>query len=205
MHEKKKKRERLIERGAGGIITALIPAIAFGLGTWQVFRLGWKTELLAILEDRLIRPPLPLPPRIDPTAIKEFDYRRVHARGRFLHDKEMLIGPRIRDGQNGYFVVTPLEREGAASTVLVNRGWIPKKFKRKEDRDKEALPQGDVVVEGLLREPWAKNFFTPDNNPEKKEFYFPDVGQMAEVSGSEPVWVEETMGEFVVGLFHMPV
>lgn len=177
----------------------MIPAIAFGLGTWQVFRLGWKTELLAILEDRLIRPPLPLPPRIDPTAIKDFDYRRVHARGRFLHDKEMLIGPRIRDGQNGYFVVTPLEREGGASTVLVNRGWVPKKFERKEDRSKEALPQGEVLVEGLLREPWTKNFFTPDNNPEKGEFYFPDVRQMAQVSGSEPVWVEETMGEFVVG------
>lgn len=119
----------------------------------------------------------------------------MHARGWFLHDKEMLIGPRIRDGQNGYFVVTPLEREGA-STVLVNRGWVPKKFKRKEDRSKEALPQGEVMVEGLLREPWTKNFFTPDNNPEKGEFYFPDVGQMAQVSGSEAVWVEETMGEF---------
>lgn len=111
----------------------------------------------------------------------------------------MLIGPRIRDGQNGYFVVTPLEREGGASTVLVNRGWVPKKFERKEDRSKEALPQEEVLVEGLLREPWTKNFFTPDNNPEKGEFYFPDVRQMAQVSGSEPVWVEETMGEFVVG------
>ena len=36
--------------------------------------------------------------------------------------------------------------------------------------------------------------FTPDNRPELGHFYFPDVRQMAEFSGSDPVWIEETMG-----------
>jgi surfeit locus 1 family protein len=49
-------------------------------------------------------------------------------------------------------------------------------------------------VEGLLREPWKKNMFTPDNSPQTKEFYFPDVEQMAKLTGSQPVWIEETMG-----------
>ena len=151
--------------------------------------------MIAKFEDRLIRTPLPLPPRIDPSAIKDFDYRRVYATGHFRHDQEMLIGPRIRDGNNGYLVVTPLERGGEGTTVLVNRGWIPKKLKSQADR-KEGLPTGEVTVEGLLREPWKKNMFTPDNKPERGEFYFPDVLQMANVSGSQPVWVEETMGSF---------
>ena len=173
--------------------TALIPITAFALGTWQVLRLGWKTELIARFEDRLIRKPLPLPPQIDPTAIKDFDYRRVYATGRLRHDQEMLIGPRIHDGKNGYLVVTPLERDGRASTVLVNRGWISKKLKRQADRA-EGLPKGNLMVEGLLREPWRKNIFTPDNKPESGEFYFPDVHQMAKFTGSQPVWIEETMG-----------
>lgn len=105
----------------------------------------------------------------------------------------MLIGPRIRDGNNGYLVVTPLERDDDASTVLISRGWIPKKLKNQADR-KEGLPRGPVMVEGLLREPWKKNIFTPDNKPEKGEFYFPDVQQMAKFTKSEPVWIEETMG-----------
>ena len=143
--------------------TALMPLTAFALGSWQVQRLNWKTSLITKFEDRLIKPPLPLPPNIDPSVLSEFDYRRVYTEGYFRHDQEMLIGPRIRDGANGYLVVTPLEREGG-SKILVNRGWIPKKFEQQDDRP-EGVPQGLVMVEGLLREPWKKNLFTPDNNP----------------------------------------
>ena len=98
----------------------------------------------------------------------------------------------MRDSKNGYLVITPLERAGNGSTVLVNRGWIEKKFGKQAER-KAGLPEGEVMVEGLLREPWKKNMFTPNNKPEIGEFYFPDVQQMAEVSGSCAIWIEETM------------
>jgi surfeit locus 1 family protein len=38
--------------------------------------------------------------------------------------------------------------------------------------------------------------FTPDNNLQTKEFYFPDVEQMAKLTGSQAVWIEETMGSW---------
>jgi surfeit locus 1 family protein len=186
--------------GYGLIVLAIIPVTAFALGTWQVQRLKWKTDLIAKSEDRLVAPPLPLPPRIDPAAIPEFDYRRVLATGKFRHDQEMLIGPRMRDGEEGYMVVTPLEREGDGTTVLVNRGWISKSKRAQKDR-KESLVDGVVTVEGLLREPWKKNMFTPNNRPDIGEFYFPDVVQMAQLTGSQPIWVEQTMGM----LFRLPL
>ena len=182
----------------GLAILATIPITAFFLGCWQVQRLGWKTDLIAKFEDRLVRDPLPLPPVIDPEAIKDFDYRRVYARGKFRHDQEMLIGPRLHDGEDGYLVITPLERSdefrGAKgnTTVLVNRGWINKEHASQASRP-EGLPTGEVVVEGLLREPWKKNSFTPGNKPQEGKWYFPDVYEMAEHVGSQPVWVEETM------------
>lgn len=179
--------------GYGLIVLAIIPVTAFALGTWQVQRLKWKTDLIAKSEDRLVAPPLPLPPRVDPAAIPDFDYRRVVATGRFRHDQEMLIGPRMRDGEEGYMVVTPLEREGEGTTVLVNRGWISKSKRAQRDR-KDSLVDGVVTVEGLLREPWKKNMFTPKNRPDIGEFYFPDVAQMAQLTGSQPIWVEQTMG-----------
>ncbi|KAK7756650.1 surf-like protein [Diatrype stigma] len=206
--------------GWGLLVLAVIPVTALALGTWQVQRLGWKTELVARFEDRLVREPLPLPPRVDPAAIHDFDYRRVVARGRFRHDREMLVGPRMHDGEQGYMVVTPLERDGGdgdgsgngTTTVLVNRGWINKKMRDQRARaaqapaqgGEEALPRGEVVVEGLLREPWKKNMFTPDNRPDIGEFYFPDVEQMAALTGSQAVWVEQTMGAFSFpsSLFH---
>jgi surfeit locus 1 family protein len=115
----------------------------------------------------------------------------VLVRGTFRHDQEMLLGPRVRDGVNGYFVITPMERPGG-DKILVNRGWIPK-ARREQKTRKEGLPTGEVIVEGLLRAPWKKNYFTPDNRPDKGEFYFSDVAQMAALTGAKPVWIEETM------------
>lgn len=149
---------------------------------------------MATYEDRLVRDPLPLPPHIDASAVSEFDYRRVYASGTFRHDQEMLIGPRMHEGTNGFMVITPLEREGEGTTILVNRGWISKEKMKHEDR-RGGLPQGQVTVEGLLRSPWKKNMFTPTNIPEEGKFYFPDVEQMAQYTGSQAVWVEETMGK----------
>lgn len=210
------------KHGPGLIILALIPVTAFALGTWQVFRLRWKTDLLAKCEDRLVRPPLPLDPQNVADAVEhsqsgggngasDFDYRRIVAVGTFRHDQEMLVGPRVREGVAGYFVVTPLEimdtqnpddpsaTEGQKkTTILVNRGWISREHRDRRQRARVAggLPRGIVRVEGMLRAPWKKNFFTPDNRPEKGEFYFPDVNGMASLTGSLPVWVEATMGTY---------
>jgi len=97
-------------------------------------------------------------------------------------------------------VVTPLEREGdPGATVLVNRGWISKKLADQSTRP-DGLTTGEVQVEGMLRQPWKKNMFTPDNRPDKGEFYFPDVYQMAELTGSQPVWIEQTMGKLSYSL-----
>ena len=210
------------KHGPGLIILALIPITAFALGTWQVFRLRWKTDLLAKCEDRLVRPPLPLDPENVADAVEhsksgggdgasDFDYRRIVAVGTFRHDQEMLVGPRVREGVAGYFVVTPLEIVDARNpdapaaaegqkktTILVNRGWISREQRDQRRRARVAggLPHGLVRIEGMLRAPWKKNYFTPDNRPDKGEFYFPDVNGMAELTGSLPVWVEATMGTF---------
>jgi surfeit locus 1 family protein len=103
----------------------------------------------------------------------------------------MLVGPRICDGENEFQVVTPLERP-SGDKILVNRGWISKKMKDHKNRDRDALPTGEVAVEGLLRSPWKTNMFSPDNRPDIGEFYFPDIQQMAGHLSAQPVWVEET-------------
>ena len=188
------------QHGPGLIILAIIPITAFILGCWQVQRLGWKTELVARFEDRLTFPPLELPLRIDPAAVQDFDYRRVYARGVLRHDQEMLIGPRMLDGEEGYTVVTPLERRDARGNVhkiLACRGWIKKEAAPQWFRKKNgALPEGEVTIEGLLRIPPKGNMFTPKNEPEKGKWFFPSVEEMAQYSGSQAVWVEETMSKY---------
>jgi surfeit locus 1 family protein len=187
------------KHGPGLIILAIIPITAFILGCWQVQRLGWKTDLVARFEDRLTFPPLELPLRIDESMLDAFDYRRVYARGHLRHDQEMLIGPRILDGEEGYTVITPLERRderGNIHKILCCRGWIKKDTAPQWFRKNSGgLPEGEVFIEGLLRIPPKGNMFTPKNEPEKGKWFFPSVNEMAEYTGSQRVWVEETMSE----------
>lgn len=106
------------------IIFQSIPAATFALGTWQVQRKTWKENLIKNLKDRSEATPIELPATAD--EIEKLEYFPVHVRGKFLHDKEIYIGPRsllvegdastksslISKGQStsqGYLVITPLQ------------------------------------------------------------------------------------------------
>lgn len=47
----------------------------------------------------------------------------------------------------------------------------------------------------MLRDQEATNSFTPENKPEKDEWVFSNIEQMAKHTGSEPVLVDEIFGE----------
>ena len=80
----------------------------------------------------------------------EYEYRKVYAKGHYRHDQEILLGPRTRgDGNAGYFVITPFERDNG-TTILVKRGWISPDKKDPRARP-ESFEQGEVEVVGLIR------------------------------------------------------
>ena len=113
----------------------------------------------------------------------------------------MLLGPRVLDGSNGFHLIIPLVRENG-STILVDRGFISEHNAAKRQYP---TPDGDVEVHGMLRESQARNYFTPDNNPAKGEWYWVDVAAMAEYAGGEssnvqPVLIEEIFGEYLAQL-----
>ncbi|OAQ25494.1 SURF1-domain-containing protein [Linnemannia elongata AG-77] len=169
---------------------ALCPIITFGLGTWQVQRLRWKVDLIENLEDRMSLDAIPLPRKVNLSAVEDFEYRKVKVAGKFRHDQEILLGPRTRgDGQPGYFLITPFERTNG-SKILVRRGWVPRDKKEQSTR-LDGLPEGEVTLEGLLRSGEQKaSSFVPENNPEKNEWYSLDLEAMAKQSDSQPVVVE---------------
>jgi surfeit locus 1 family protein len=131
------------------------------------------------------------------SVIPDFIFRKVLVRGKWDHEHSMLLGPRVRDGLQGYHVVTPLVRLDG-STVLVDRGFVSK-----DAIGKCGLQQknGEVEVLGMLRMSQSRNAFTPDNHPERSEWYWADVTAMSEFAGGEragvqPVFIEEIFGEF---------
>lgn len=159
-----------------------------GLGTWQLDRLSRKESLIADRQAMLARPPLDLA-RLedagDPPA-----YRRVTVSGRFLHDKELRVGPRSRRGRAGWQVVTPLKRANGG-IILVDRGWVPDD--RKDPRSRlEGQVTGTATVTGFVNRAAARGPFAPDNDPARGDWFRIDPPAMArslDLPDVAPYWI----------------
>jgi SURF1 family len=106
------------------------PAIAGGLGVWQVYRYKWKEGVLAQQRAILDQPPVPLlhnQAQVDRVSVEpeqnDRSVGRVWVRGRLDHPATMYIYPRIHEGQAGLHAVTPLRVENGPS-LLINRGFV---------------------------------------------------------------------------------
>ncbi|VFQ70696.1 unnamed protein product [Cuscuta campestris] len=131
------------KRSSWSNVFLFIPgAIAFGLGTWQIFRRQDKVEMLEYRKNRLGMDPL----KCNEVALSSEDlncleFRKVLCRGVFDEMKSVYVGPRSRSisgvTENGYYVITPLQpvsddpNESTRSPILVNRGWVPRRWRDK--------------------------------------------------------------------------
>ncbi|EDL93456.1 surfeit 1, isoform CRA_b [Rattus norvegicus] len=178
-----------------------IPATAFGLGTWQVQRRKWKLKLIAELESRVMAEPIPLP--ADPMELKNLEYRPVKVRGHFDHSKELYIMPRTmvdpvreaRDAgrlsstESGAYVVTPFHCSDLGVTILVNRGFVPRKKVNPETRQQGQV-LGEVDLVGIVRLTENRKPFVPENNPERSLWYYRDLDAMAKRTGTDPIFID---------------
>ncbi len=176
-------------RGPYGFLTGAALAIAglVALGTWQLDRLAHKEALIADRQAMLVQPPLDLNRLTDAHAAA---YRRVTITGRFLHEKELRVGPRPRRGVSGWRVITPLRRADGG-IVLVDRGWVPDRGKDPRSR-REGQVAGPVTLTGFIKRVTARGPFVPDNDAAKGDWYWIDPAAMAahlDLSDVAPYWI----------------
>ncbi|XP_054440106.1 surfeit locus protein 1 isoform X2 [Pteronotus mesoamericanus] len=189
----------------------LIPVTAFGLGTWQVQRRRWKLKLIAELESRVMAEPIPLP--ADPIELKHLEYRPVRVRGRFDHSKELYMMPRTmvdpareaREAgrlsssvQSGAYVITPFHCTGLGVTILVNRGFVPRKKVNPDTRQKGQV-EGDVDLVGIVRLAETRKPFVPENDPERNHWHYRDLEAMANFTGADPIFIDADFKSTVPG------
>lgn len=160
-------------------------AILCGLGYWQLERRAWKNGLIEQVEARMDNAAVPLPDRIgDPDAWR---FRRVSVSGVFHHDGEVYRTGKAEGGVIGYRVFTPLERPDG-SMILVERGWVPERFKDPAARPDEP-PAGPVSFTGVLRLPDETGLFTPAPDAASLTWFAVDPAAMAASSGRQvPDW-----------------
>lgn len=149
--------------------------ILLALGSWQVQRLVWKSELNEFRQIQITAEPTALPLTVaDPAAMA---YRPVWVEGVFRHDAEMILGARSHRNQVGYQVITPLVRADG-SQVLINRGWIPGDNKDPASRQLGQV-EGVQRVEGLLVLGGKGNWITADNRPDENFWFWLDLESLS--------------------------
>ena len=126
-------------------------SLAVRLGIWQLDRAAQKIALQASLEARAGEPALSGPAlarRVDEVPAQAF--RRVHLVGRWVPERTVFLDNRQMDAKAGFFVVTPLLLDGSREAVLVQRGWVPRRFDRRAALPAIVSAPGAVEVEGSV-------------------------------------------------------
>ena len=128
------------------------------LGTWQVFRLNLKNNLISTLEKNLKKNSISFNEDIDK------EYTKVLLKKKDLKSKIFLY--HLNKGEIGFKVIVPYQ-VNSSLVVLVDKGWIRKD---KIDLIKNTLLNEDVI-EGYTKKIREKNLFTPNNNI-KEDFLY---------------------------------
>lgn len=163
-------------RAVGAIVISLAFISLLALGTWQVQRMAWKTNLIANIENGLAAEPVPLN---DGAAYSE--YSRVVVEGYFDHSKEMYLQTINKDGDFGFYVYVPFFRPDK-KVILVNRGFVPPALIDPSTRI-DGLPMGNVVLSGVLRTSAEKKYFIPDNDIAANRWFYADLTAMSKAAG----------------------
>lgn len=147
------------------------------LGTWQVRRLAWKTDLIVAIETRGAAAPLTVEAALADSVGSEF--RHASAKGRYRHDLAIAMGTVAEAGEVGARLVTPLQLADGR-LLLVERGWLPERLLPPAvPADME--PAGDVKVDGVVR--WhdgdRAGLFTPANQPQRRRWFWYDMPALA--------------------------
>jgi len=129
--------------------TVIGVALTVRLGVWQLSRGHEKEALHAAILSQQAKPALDTAAVLKDKSVLAQLHQGVRLEGRWLSQYTVYLENRPMQGHSGFIVLTPLQIDNA-TTVLVQRGWIPR---HQQDRTLLApieTPQGLVRVNGRI-------------------------------------------------------
>ena len=135
------------------------------MGTWQVYRLYLKNNLISDLQNNLKTSSINFNVDIDK------EYTKVLFKKKNLNTKIFLY--HLNKGEIGFKVIVPYEINSSL-LVLVDKGWIRKD---KINLIKNTLFNDDII-EGYTKKIREKNLFTPNNNIKEDFLYSVEIDNL---------------------------
>ena len=134
------------------VFVYFIILVLISLGSWQLYRLNWKLNLISEINSSLKNDPVEL------SKSNKKNYLRIRTSGTIDFDKQIYLYNLNDSGKPGFEVINPILIGN--ENYLINRGWIP--FDKKDKAEINILDTN--AINGTLKTQSKANSFKPDND-----------------------------------------
>ena len=153
------------------VFVYFIILVLISLGSWQLYRLNWKLNLIEEIENSLIKNPIEL------STINKKNFLRIKTSGEIDFDKQIYLYNLNESGKPGFEVINPILINN--ENYLINRGWIP--FDKKNQPEIDLIDEDNIV--GTLKLQSKANSFKPDNDIDKNYWFTLDREDVFKYTG----------------------
>jgi len=129
------------------------------LGSWQLYRLNWKLNLLSEIENSLKNDP------VEFFKVDKKNYLRIKTSGIVDFNKQIYLYNLNESGKPGFEVINPIVINN--ENYLINRGWIP--FDKKDKPEVNLINENNII--GTLKLQHKASTFKPDNDINKNYWF----------------------------------
>jgi surfeit locus 1 family protein len=147
-------------------------ALTASLGIWQLGRAAQKEALQAQREAREGLPALGWEDVRSAAsagnslqALADLHDRQLVLQGRWVPEATVFLDNRTMNGRAGFYVVTPMRPVGEGPAILVQRGWVARKFDDRTALPFIDTPGGVVDLTGRLA-PLPSKYYQFEGAPE---------------------------------------
>ena len=141
------------------VFVYFIILVLLSLGSWQLYRLNWKLDLISEIENSL---------KINPVELSKSNnknYLRIKTSGTVDFDKQIYLYNLNNSGKPGFEVINPILIGN--ENYLINRGWIP--FDKKDKAEINLINTNRII--GTWKKQSKANSFKPENDIEKNYWF----------------------------------
>ena len=141
------------------VFVYFIILVLLSLGSWQLYRLNWKLNLISEIENSLKNDPVEL------LKSNKKNYLRIKTSGQIDFDKQIYIYNLNKSGKPGFEVINPILIGN--ENYLINRGWIS--FDQKDQSEINFANEDKII--GTLKLQTKASTFKPENDIENNYWF----------------------------------
>ena len=141
------------------VFVYFIILVLISLGSWQLYRLNWKLNLISEINSSLKNDPVEL------SKSNKKNYLRIRTSGTIDFDKQIYLYNLNDSGKPGFEVINPILIGN--ENYLINRGWIS--FDQKDQSEINFVNEDKII--GTLKLQTKASTFKPENDIEKNYWF----------------------------------